>query len=110
MNINADDSIFCIIDEVNDFMNQVVGRMDHVPASELGLDSRCGMLYVSDTHIVVDLGRDRTLQYYGGFEYVDSEYRTEMGDYVFYSYDDSRVNEHLQEYFASKMDTEETEE
>jgi len=34
--------------------------------------------------IVVRERDDRTLQYYGGFEYVDKQYRKEIGSYVIY--------------------------
>jgi hypothetical protein len=69
-----------------------------VPANQLGLDPRCGKLFVSPDCIGVYKGNDRTLQYYGGFEYVDIDYRYEFGDYVFYSSHDNRVQGHLDQY------------
>ena len=70
--------------------------MKEVRAYDLGLDSRAGhRLYVDNKHIIVDARQDRTLQYYGGFEYIkDSESRLEFGGYVIYK-DDSRVTECL---------------
>lgn len=65
----------------------------------IGLDNRCGLIYVSDDAIAVSKRNDRFLQYYGGFEYVDKEYRQEMGDYVFYFREDSRVAGHLEGYY-----------
>lgn len=45
--------------------------------------------------ILVAKHNDRTLQYYGGFEYVDKDYRLELGAYVLYSADDPRVAKHI---------------
>lgn len=60
-----------------------------------GLDRRsAGTLFIGDDYVAVAKSSDRTLQYYGGFEYVDKEYRTELGGYVFYSTEDERVAEH----------------
>lgn len=59
----------------------------------LGLDERCGKLYVGDDFLAVSVGADRWLQYYGGFEYIEKEYRQQIGDYVFYSVDADRVAE-----------------
>ena len=68
----------------------------------LGLDHRSAYtVFVSNEGIVVHANQDRMLQYYGGFEYVDKEYRMVLGDWVFYSSEDSRVDEHLQRYFAN---------
>lgn len=62
----------------------------NVAAQKLGLDSRCGNLIVNtlDQVIVVRRSQDRNLQYYGGFEYV-KQGRAELGEYIFYSADQS---------------------
>ena len=90
--------LFELIDNISELTDNFIGNMELVPANRLGLDPRCGKLFVSPDCIGVYKGNDRTLQYYGGFEYVDSEYRHEMGDYVFYSAEDSRVQDHLEQY------------
>jgi hypothetical protein len=46
------------------------------------------------------------MQYYGGFEYVDKDYRYEMGDYVFYTVDDDRVGGHVDSYYEQKEEVE----
>jgi hypothetical protein len=91
-------NLFKLIDEVTELTESYIGTMEKVPANLLGLDPRCGKLFVSPDCIAAYKANDRALQYYGGFEYVDSEFRHEMGDYVFYSYEDSRVQGHLEEY------------
>ena len=91
-------NLFSLIDDVAELTDNYIGTMESVPANRLGLDPRCGKVFVSPDCIAVYKGSDRALQYYGGFEYVDKEFRHEMGDYVFYSYEDSRVQDHLDEY------------
>ena len=93
--------LFELIDNVTELTDSFVGKMGKVPAVKLGLDNRCGSLFIDPDCIAVYKANDRSLQYYGGFEYVDTTFRYEMGDYVFYSYEDSRVQDHLDEYLNS---------
>jgi hypothetical protein len=91
--------IHTFIDDINDQARRIVKDMAYVPANELGLDSRAvHRLFVNEDCIVVSKDDDRTLQYYGGFEYVDKNYRIEMCDYVIYLADDDRVREHIETY------------
>jgi len=91
--------IMDFIEDVNDQLRRVLNEMDYTSPEELGLDRRAGYrVWVSEDCIVVDKNQDRTLQYYGGFEYVDKEYRIEMGDYVIYFADDDRVRDHIEHY------------
>ena len=81
----------------------VTDSTEKVSPEEIGLDKRAGYkLFINEDVIVVDKSRDKGLQYYGGFEYVDAEYRTEIGEYVFYSGEDERVQEHIQKWLESK--------
>jgi|TARA_R110000851_G_scaffold13665_3_gene46562 hypothetical protein len=74
-------------------------QMTEVKADDVGLDRRAAhRLWVTEDTIAVSKDVDRGLQYYGGFEYVDKEYRMEMGDWVFYFADDERVADHLSQY------------
>ena len=91
-------NLFTLIDEVTELTDNYIGTMEKVPAVKLGLDNRSGSLFVSPDCIAVYKSNDRALQYYGGFEYVDTEYRHEMGDFVFYSAEDDRIQGHLQDY------------
>ena len=90
--------LFELIDDVSELTNTFVGNMGKVNPEQLGLDNRCGSLFITPDCIGVYKDRDRSLQYYGGFEYVDKEYRHEFGDYVFYSAEDNRVRDHLEQY------------
>jgi hypothetical protein len=91
-------NFFILIDDVTELTDTFVGGMVKVNPEQLGLDQRCGKLFANADCIAVYKGNDRSLQYYGGFEYVDNEYRHEMGDYVFYSAEDNRVQGHLEQY------------
>ena len=92
-------SIDELIWEVDAIVEEYVGKMERTRAERCGLDARCGRIYVGREGIAVDKHNDRILQYYGGFEYVDKDCRHELGSYVFYSTDDDRVQEHVEEYF-----------
>ena len=91
-------TLFELIDDVTEITDNYVGTMKMVPANQLGLDQRCGKLFVSPDCIAVYKANDRAVQYYGGFEYIDLDYRYEFGDYVFYSAEDERVQNHLDKY------------
>jgi hypothetical protein len=90
--------LFELIDEVTELTDNYVAQMWLVDSNQLGLDHRCGKLFANADCIAVYKGNDRTLQYYGGFEYVNLDFRYEMGDYVFYSSEDNRVQVHLEKY------------
>ena len=109
MTTSINDFIYDINQMVDDKVNS---DMTEVSASDLGLDNRAGYrLYVSEDAIAVQKERDGSLQYYGGFEYVDKEFRREMGDWVFYMKDEyeisCRVSECLERYFDEKSDSDE---
>jgi hypothetical protein len=98
--------VYTLIDDVNELAKRfVVMKLNEVSAKSLGLDPRAGYsLYVNQDVIVVDKHSDRSLQYYGGFEYVDVDYRSELGDYVFYTADDDRVRDCIECYYESQKE------
>lgn len=65
--------------------------------NDLGLDTRASWdkLIVSADFIAVPKDSDKNMQYYGGFEYVNKDCRQEIGGYVFYMAEDSRVAQHI---------------
>lgn len=69
-----------------------VNGFEEVSPKELGLDVRsAGTVFKGADCVVVnrhDLGR---FNYYGGGEYVDKDCVMQVGDYVVYSAEDSRV-------------------
>ena len=85
-------NILLIMNGVQEKMELFVNNeMMRVCASELGLDERCGYVYVNEDCIVVQYNYTRGLEYYGGFEYVDDEYKIRMGDFIVYMNEDDRV-------------------
>jgi len=79
--------------------NTLIKDMEPVEPEELGLDNRSArVIYVGTDLLAVNKADDRNLQYYGGFEYVDSEFRLELGTHVYYSTDSPRVAGHYGQF------------
>jgi len=88
------DSIDSIRLDAQERMKSLVETLPYVGAEDIGLDPRAGKVYVGDSEIIVcKNGYQRSLEYYGGFEYVDEKYQYQLGDYVVYSDWDERVHE-----------------
>lgn len=103
------DSVYDMIDAVNTVVERNIREnMEPCKASELGLDNRAGYgLFVNEDFIAVDNGSRSSLDYYGGFEYVDRDCVTVIGDYTFYSADDDRVREHIETYYEKEVEEDE---
>jgi len=73
-----------LVDEIQYQVERHVNGLRRVSATELGLDVRCGSAYVGENLdcIIVDSGNVRSFNYYGGFEYIDDEDKTCLGDYT----------------------------
>ena len=65
---------------------------------ELGLDFRCGRILISVDEGFVAACNPRSIEYYGGFEYIDSEFKLDAGDYRFYDSEADRVDRVIQFY------------
>jgi hypothetical protein len=91
------DSSLDMIDAINEVVERNIRtNFNQVPATDLGLDIRCGRLYVDivDEVIAVPNHNIRTLDYYGGFEYIkEGEGRVTVGEYTFFTSDNERVND-----------------
>ena len=59
------------------------------PAEALGLDQRCGSVWLGEDFLATD--QRRLLDYYGGFEYIDQEHIITLGSWTFYSIEADRV-------------------
>jgi hypothetical protein len=86
-----------MIDEIQYIVERHVQGLRRVSAVELGLDMRCGRAYVSENMdaIIVD-GDARSFNYYGGFEYIDSEDIRKLGDYTVFLDTSDRVRDALE--------------
>jgi len=98
---------------LNNLMHEINAKVEElintefrtVRSDKLGLDFRSGYwLQVNKDYIAVRKDERRPLEYYGGFEYVDKENVMVLGDYVFYSSDDERVQDHLDEFFMQEKE------
>jgi len=91
------DSTLDMIDSVNEVVERNIrNNFTQVPASDLGLDIRCGrvMIDLADEVIAVPNHNIRMLDYYGGFEYItEGDGRITVGDYTFFTSDNERVND-----------------
>jgi len=69
-------------------------------AEAFGLDRRSFGEAITDgfDYLIVKKSDDKSLQYYGGFEYVAGSARQVYGDYVIYEGSDSRVYEALEAF------------
>ena len=80
-----------IIETLHNLQAQVESDCELVPAHQLGLDLRCGFLYVGEDFVAS--ARPRELDYYGGFEYIDPEYTLQLGEWKLYFKGDSRIDD-----------------
>lgn len=65
---------------------------------ELGLDFRCGRILISVDEGFVAACNPRSIEYYGGWEYIDSEFKFDAGDYRFYDREADRVDAVIRYY------------
>lgn len=101
--------LYDAVQKINELNEQIAEILDVAiqatpvaTAEDLGLDPRsASRLWVCDEGIFVYESSDRSLQYYGGFEYVDKNCRKEYGDYVFYNVNDDRVWRHVDTYYSN---------
>jgi hypothetical protein len=97
-------NLYTIKQVLNEMVEQLIDdEFRVVKSSEVGLDNRSAyQLFINEDYIAVRKSDRRSLDYYGGFEYVDEEHVTVLGDMVFYSADDERVQDHLDEFFMQE--------
>ena len=56
-----------------------------VSAEAIGLDARAGYLFISIEEGWIASRNTRSLEYYGGFEYIGADYKVTVGEITFYS-------------------------
>lgn len=82
-----------IREEVENMVQEMCQEMEqvhHLP----NIDQRAGHnFWVDSKKVITSLENQVRLDYYGGFEYVESEYRVILGNYIIFSRDHSRVDE-----------------
>ena len=99
-------------DQIDNLIDQYLedSNAARVSAEAVGLDSRAGYVFVSTEEgwIAAVAGNVRSLEYYGGFEYVDD--KLSIGEMTFYSSDSSRVADAIEYYNDEQQRKEDTEE
>ena len=99
--------------KVNELVNKYLEESGavEVTADKVGLDYRCGRVYVSlEEDWIAVKGSTSSINYYGGFEYIDSEYETTIGNVTFYEGEPDRVRSCLEYYKESLTENTEGEE
>jgi len=90
--------------QVEELVNEYIEESEAVcvNARDIGLDSRAGVVYVSvaDDFVAVS-GGGRSLNYYGGFEYIDLDQIITIGHMTFYSGEASRVRDCIEYYIEN---------
>ena len=92
--------------ELQEQIEQVVDQYfedasaQRVSAESVGLDARAGYVFISTEEGWIASSNARSLEYYGGFEYIGIEYRITVGEITFYSNDHDRVADAIEYYEA----------
>ena len=81
-----------------------------VSAEAVGLDHRAGYVFISTEEGWIASRNTRSLDYYGGFEYISEEHKVIVGEITFYSSDHSRVADAIEYYNDEQQREEDAEE
>ena len=87
--------------QIEELVNKYLEESNAVEVSayKAGLDYRCGRVYVSlEEDWIAVKGSTGLINYYGGFEYIDSDYVTTIGNVTFYEAETDRVRDCLEHY------------
>lgn len=85
--------IYTLTQEVNKLVEDYIAEnMEEVNPKDCGIDDRaCYRMWKSADGVAIRKSDKGRFNYYGGGEYVNQDCVNELGDYVFYSAEDSRV-------------------
>lgn len=92
-NMNVDD----LIEDINYRVDLWVhNNLRQISPDDIGLDNRSAYkLHIGESCIAIPTSNRSSLDYYGGFEYIDKDYVRVLGDWTFYMSGDNRVDECL---------------
>lgn len=96
-------------DKLESFVDDIFSDYDTIAvyADKIGLDFRAGCVTISKEGGFIATTSTRALEYYGGFEYVNSEDKITIGDWTIYFDSSSRVETALECYFGDLEEDEE---
>lgn len=83
-----------ILDALAELDESISNSVTSHHPSAAGLDSRCGTVYQGEDFLATK--HRRSLDYYGGFEYIEPEYVTVVGEWTLYSIEHGRVLEAIE--------------
>jgi len=88
------------IEEVLFQISEMIDDLPNVSAAKIGLDPRAGRVFVDVDEGVIITQNAGSLDYYGGFEYVEDDSKLVFGDYTIYHSEmqDSRVANAVEYY------------
>ena len=94
-------NVYSLIDEVHALTDNFIYQCDVVTPAQLGLDVRCASyLYITKDMIACKISDHGNLQYYGGFDQIDTDDTVALGEYVFYlRTDENRIDGILESYY-----------
>ena len=91
------DSPLDMLDAINEVVERNVREcFERTNGNDVGLDMRVGTLYINTQDRVIASNNQRSLEYYGGFEYIDKDMVQTVGDWTFYQGD--RVDDCIDTY------------
>lgn len=94
-----------VIEQIDNLVEEVMERAESVKPRLLGIDSRAShIVYVFEDRIAIPSSNRRSFDYYAGGEYVNEEYVSELGGYVFYHREDNRVDGWISNYEESEVE------
>ena len=85
-----------LTERLEELVEEIVNGTTSVPAEKLGLDSRCGPILIGNGFIASMT--PNLLDYFGGFEYIEREYRHMINGLAIYSDESDRVLNALETY------------
>lgn len=82
-----------LLDDVEKKLTAELAKLPRVTADKVGLDKRAGRVWVDADNGILITGKPYAdkLSYFGGFQYVDGDSISVIGDFVIYHDGDDRV-------------------
>ena len=102
--------MYNLLNEIDQKLEIEFSSSDYTRAKPeaFGLDARSFGEAITDgyDYLIIKKADDRTLRYYGGFEYVADSARQEYGNYVIYESSHSRVYDALEAFRETQNELE----
>jgi len=84
--------------KANELAEEALDEATRLRPEKLGIDRRaCYTIWRGSDFLAINKSDKGPMNYYGGFEYVDISHVLELGHYIFYSTESSRVLGHWEQ-------------